>query len=195
MCNVLNNLCINIVTEVSKQDMTEKLIIEQIKKKERKAQEKFYLKYATQMFRLVYIYVYNNQDAESIVNQGFFKVFNNIHAFIYQGETKLTAWIKKIMINEALIFLRKKIKFTELTDNLSIKTQTYIKTDHNLILEDYSNLLRKLPQKLRTVFNLYAIEGFSHKEIAQMLNIREVSSRVYLLRARELLQKYILDIE
>lgn len=168
--------------------MIEKLI-EQLKKSDRKAQKEFYFKYAAQMFRLVYRYVNNEHDAGSIVNYGFFKIFTGINKFIYQDESRFMAWIKRIMINESLIFLRKKVTYSNLTDNLSHDSSYDNIPDVNLILEDYYNLLRELPDKLRTVINLYAIDGYSHKEIASLLNIKETSSRVYLFRAREFLQK------
>ncbi len=143
------------------------------------------------MFRVAYRYVKNNSDAGSIVNTGFYKIFNNIDTFIYKDENKLLAWMKKIVINEALMFLRnkKKIKHLEINDNEQFSSREY--SDNNLLAEDYYTLITELPEDLKTVFNLYAIDGYSHKEISDYLNITESSSRVYLSRARKILQEKI----
>ena len=97
--------------------------------------------------------------------------------------------MKKIMVNETLIFLRHKYNYVELDDIQSDVLLSKDKPDNNLLLEEYYELIRELPYDLRTIFNLYAIEGYSHKEIAKQLNIQESSSRVYLTRARKILQK------
>ena len=168
--------------------MSEKLL-NQIISKNKKAQQEFYFKYSAQMFRLAYRYVNNEQDAGSIVNIGFFKIFNNINKFTYRNEISFIAWMKKIIINETLTFLRQKIAYYDLPENQSNLLITENIPENNLLLEDYYNLIRKLPQDLRIVFNLFAIEGFSHREIAEQLNIKESSSRVYLTRARKILRQ------
>ncbi len=172
--------------------MTEKLI-DQVKQNEKKAQEEFYHRYSVQMFRLIYRYVNNEQDAGSIVNNGFHKIFNSISRFQYHNEISLIAWMKKIVINEALTFLRQKFNYRDIDDihpDMMVHADT---PENNLMLEDYYNLIRELPQDLRTVFNLYAIDGYLHKEIARILDINESSSRVYLMRARRILQQNLND--
>ena len=168
--------------------MTEELI-EQIKQNNRKAQEEFYKRYSVRMFRLTYRYVNNEHDAGSIVNKGFYQIFNGINRFKYNNEISFIAWMSKIVINEALSFLRQNVSYNELDDNQSDLMTNENIPDNDLLLEDYYNLIRKLPQDLRTVFNLYAIDGYPHKEIAIKLNIKESSSRVYLMRARKILQQ------
>ncbi len=168
--------------------MTERLI-EQIKQKKRRAQEEFYKRFSVQMFRLTYRYVNNEQDAGSIVNISFYKIFNAIERFNYNNEISLIAWMNKIVINEALIFLRHKVVYNETEETkLNFVSNENI-LENNLLLEDYYYLIRKLPLDLRTVFNLYALDGYTHKEIARKLNIKESSSRVYLMRARKVLQQ------
>ena len=176
---------------MKKNSMTEE-VINQLKRNKRKAQHEFYNKYSVQMFRLAYRYVYNEQDAADIVNSGFYKIFSNINRFIYKNELSMLAWMKKIIINEALSFLRKKFTYSELDEIPSEEMFSGEIPDTDLMLEDYYNLIRKLPDDLRTVFNLYAIEGYSHKEIAVSLNIKEASSRVYLTRARKMLQENLI---
>ena len=169
--------------------MTE-ILIHRIIKKEKKAQEEFYKKYSPQMFRLIYRYVKNEADAGSILNMGFFKIFSKIEGIIYINEISFVSWMKKIMINEALMFLRQNDHFINIEschDELPQDETNCPDTD--LMIEDYYLLIRQLPQDLRTVFNLFAIDGFSHKEIAAELKISESSSRVYLTRARKLLKR------
>jgi RNA polymerase sigma factor (sigma-70 family) len=166
------------------------ILIHRIKQKEKKAQEEFYKKFASQMFRLVYRYVKNESDASSVLNMGFFKIFTGIDRFIYTTEISFMAWMKKIMVNESLMFLRQETHFISIdTCNVEAPFDEAECADNGLVIEDYYFLIRQLPQDLRTVFNLYAIDGYSHKEIATELNITESSSRVYLVRAREILRK------
>jgi RNA polymerase sigma-70 factor (ECF subfamily) len=169
--------------------MPEKLI-HRIIKKEKQAQEEFYKKYSPQMFRLVYRYVKNETDAGSIVNIGFFKIFSKIERINYINEISFIAWMKKIMINESLMFLRQNDHFIDIdTCFEEVPPDEVNCPDTGLLIEDYYLLIRQLPVDLRIVFNLFAIDGFSHKEIAANLNITESSSRVYLARARALLKK------
>jgi RNA polymerase sigma factor (sigma-70 family) len=176
-------------------NMTE-ILIHRIKQKERKAQEEFYKKYSPRMFRLIYRYIGNETDAGSILNMGFFKIFNKIDQLIYINDICFIAWMKKIMINESLMFLRQHCPCLDI-DHYSdeLYDAEDMSPDHRLKLEDYDTLIRHLPHELRTVFNLYAIDGFSHKEIAAELNIKESSSRVYLTRARVLLQKSLTELK
>jgi len=172
------------------------LLIHRIRQKEKKAQEEFYKKYSGQMFRLVYRYVGNETDAGSILNIGFYKIFSNIDKLNYLSEISFLAWMKKIMINESLMFLRQHCSYIEIDASAEqLPVDEYYNPDCRLIVEDYYNFIKQLPCDLRRVFNLYAIDGFSHKEIAEELNITESSSRVYLTRARVLLRKNLNGIK
>jgi len=168
--------------------MTEQLL-ESVREKKRQSQQEFYYKYSVQLFRVAYRYVNNECDAGSILNSGFYKIFNNIAKFIYINEKSLIAWMKKIIVNEALLFLRGRFKYDEIQNTGIEAISIEDPTENNLILGDYYRLIQELPDDLRTVFNLYAIDGFSHKEISDQLNIKESSSRVYLMRARIILQE------
>lgn len=167
-------------------------LLKKLKSKDRMAQHDFYKQFSVRIFRLVYRYVSNEQDAGSIVNGAFFKMFSNIRDFEYKDQVSMLAWMKKIAVNEALMFLRQKVTFVEMDDNVTNDQVIDVGPGDNLVIEDYYRLIMTLPVELRTVFNLYAIEGFNHGEIALKLNISESSSRVYLLRARRLLQNYLL---
>lgn len=166
------------------------ILIHRIIKKEKRAQEEFYKKYSPQMFRIIYRYVKNEADAGSILNMGFFRIFSNIEKIIFINEISFIGWMKKIMINESLMFLRQNDHFVNIdTCCEELPPDEDNCPDTGLMIEDYYLLIRQLPQDLRTVFNLFAIDGFSHKEIAAELNISESSSRVYLTRARTMLRR------
>ncbi len=168
--------------------MIEKLL-NQVRKKKRKAQERFYRRYSKQLFLVSYRYVNNELDAGSIVNMSFFKIFNHLDNFDYVNEQKLVAWMKRIVINEALGFIRSQAAFVPLPEsNFDLPSSENL-TDQNLLLEDYYCAIKALPSDLKTVFNMYVIDGYSHKEIAQTIEIKESSSRVYLTRARNLLKE------
>jgi len=170
------------------------ILIHRIITNEKKAQEEFYKKYSPQMFRLVYRYVRNEADAASILNIGFFKIFSKIQGMNYINEISFIGWMKKIMINESLMYLRQNDHFIDIDtcfEELHPDEENCPET--GLMLEDYYLMIRQLPDDLRTVFNLFAIDGFSHKEIAAELKISESSSRVYLSRARTLLKRSLIS--
>lgn len=166
-------------------------LINLIKKNDRKAQEQLYKQFADKMFLACYRYVNNETDASEILNSGFYRAFTNINTFEYHNEIAFECWLRKIIINEALMFLRQKNRkglFLDFDQEIN-KSLTF--SENHMIEEDYYMLLQKLPDGYRIVFNLYAIEGYSHSEIAEMLDISESTSRSQLSRAREMLQKLI----
>ena len=136
-------------------------------------------------------YINLREDAEEIMLQGFEKFFRQCKSFLFQGEGAFTNYLKKAMINECLMFLRKrKIVFEE------IDTDTLMQSPGETVIENLSSkeifeLIRRLPQGYRTVFNLFIMEQLSHKEISQLLGISEGTSKSQLSKARILLQKMI----
>jgi RNA polymerase sigma-70 factor (ECF subfamily) len=166
-------------------------LIELLKKNDRKAQEKLYKVYANRMFLTCHRYLNNEDDAAEILNTGFYKAFVAITNFEFINEIAFECWLRKIMINEALMFLRKKSK-NDLFNETELETITNLSVSENYMQsEDYYFLLQKLPTGFRMVFNLFAIEGYNHSEIAELLNISESTSRSQLSRARAMLQKLI----
>lgn len=138
------------------------------------------------MFGICRRYIKNEQDAEDVMINGFFKVFTKIHQF--DGKGSFPAWMKRIMINESLMFLRK------YNMNLSVEiaeNHAIIKSDAESVLveKEILKLLDYLPVGYRTVFNLFAIEGFSHKEIAEKLKISVNTSKSQLGKARKKLKQ------
>jgi RNA polymerase sigma-70 factor (ECF subfamily) len=170
-------------------------LISNLRRKDKRTQEYFYKTFAKPMFLLCYRYLNNEQEASEILNDGFHKVFTQIDKFQNGGVSGLKAWTKKIMINECLQHLRqrKNIHFVESID-IPSDDATY-KPDQELNATTYYNLISRLPTGYRTVFNLYVIEGYSHNEIADILNITENTSKSHLLRARNLLKEKIQNQE
>lgn len=161
-----------------------------MKQGDRKAQKELYESHAPIMFGVCRRYIKNEQDAEDVMINGFFKVFTKIEQFNEKGSFE--GWIRRIMVNESLMFLRK------YNMNLSIElneTQavTEMDADSQIREEDILKLLDYLPVGYRTVFNLYVIEGFSHKEIAAQLGVSINTSKSQLIKARKKLQQLILN--
>jgi len=138
-------------------------------------------------------YVKSPQDAEEIMLDGFYKFFKNLPSFAYQGEAALFVWIKKIMINECLMFLRKKNVFSIVSDSNAEDIPLEEEAINNLSAAEIFNLIIQLPVGYRTVFNLYEIEGMGHKEIAALLGISEGTSKSQLSKSKILLQKMLLQ--
>jgi RNA polymerase sigma factor (sigma-70 family) len=149
--------------------------------------------YADPMMVLCCRYVKNREDAEEIMLDGFYKFFKNIVSFQYMGETALYAWIKRIMINECLMFLRKKNAFVMTTETEAEQLGFSEDVLNKLSTAEIFKLIVQLPVGYRTVFNLFAVEGMSHKEIAAVLKITDGTSKSQLNKARALLQKMILQ--
>jgi RNA polymerase sigma-70 factor (ECF subfamily) len=147
---------------------------------------------ADKLLMLCRRYVKNREDAEEMMLNGFYKFFKNLSSFSYQGEAALFAWMKKIMINECLMFLRKKNVFTISSDLVAEEVSLSEQALDNLSAAEIFNLVVQLPVGYRTVFNLYEIEGMSHKEIAVLLNISEGTSKSQLSKSKALLQKMLL---
>ena len=167
--------------------MIEKHIVKLCLKGNRKAQKLLYDSYAEKMFVHCYRYTKQKEDAEEIVSEGFVKVFLNLSNVEYRDAPSFEGWIKRIMINECLMFLRKKERLG--FDEMEMTTaEAPFNVEGILEAEDIYSLIVALPIGYRTVFNLYAIEGFSHKEIAQQLGIKESTSRSQLAKGRRMLK-------
>lgn len=173
--------------------MEEQTLIKQCKARNHFAQRKLYEQYVSKIFLVVMRYVADAQTAEEITADCFIKCFEKMELFAYQGEGSLGAWLKKIAVNECLSYLRKrKIRFEaeeKIIDQLDYSTMNtaFSKMQHDEIVQT----ILQLPEGYRTVFNLFSIEGFTHAEIAQQLNISEETSRSQLYKARLALQKNI----
>jgi len=158
---------------------------------ERWAQELLYKEYYATMMPLCQRYATNKEDALDIMHEGFIKVFKHIHK--YQPGTSLSAWMKRIMINTAIDFYRKAVRRrTEDLDNAYRVSSNDPNAINLLAAEEIIECLQELSPSYRSIFNLYIIEGYSHREIADTLGISESTSRSNLVKARAKLKKLLL---
>jgi|AntAceMinimDraft_5_1070358.scaffolds.fasta_scaffold53101_2 RNA polymerase sigma-70 factor (ECF subfamily) len=165
-------------------------LIKALKKEDAKAQRQLYDKYSSKMLGVCMRYVGDQMTAEDVLVEGFMKVFSKIEQFKEEGS--LEGWIRRIMVNEALSYLRQKKRSLEDTDlDEAQRVADTVQADELLEAEDMKQMIDRLPSGYRTVFNLYAIEGYSHAEVAAMLRITESTSKSQLHRARALLQQYV----
>lgn len=156
------------------------------------AQKYLYDQYVTQMFLVCRRYVKTDSIAEEGMLNGFLKFFNQLGNFEYKNEAATTGWLKKIMINECLQQLRQKNSFLLAAEEEA--AEIYIEEDaiNNLSAEEIFKIITQLPVGYRTVFNLYAVEGRSHKEIADQLGISEGTSKSQLSKAKQMLQNLLI---
>ncbi len=152
-------------------------LIKEAKQGSTAAQKCLFDQFAEKMLLVCQRYVKSPQDAEELLLDGFYKFFTKIASFTYQGDAALYSWLKRIMINECLMFLRAKNVFTIVTEATAEEIPLQEEALDNLSAEEIFRLIVQLPVGYRTVFNLYAIEGMNHGEIAGMLNISEGTSR------------------
>lgn len=139
-------------------------------------------------------YVNDMETARDLLQDGFVRVFMNIHS--YTGTGSFEGWLRKIFVNGALEYLRKSDVLRESTDldSSADLVQSDSSAIEHLSAAELMKLIQKLPVGFRTVFNMFAIEGYSHKEISEALGITESTSRSQFTRARQLLQKRIKEL-
>jgi RNA polymerase sigma-70 factor (ECF subfamily) len=155
--------------------------------RERWAQQKLYEEYYGKMMGVCLRYANNEDDALDILHEGFIKVFKHIAS--YQPGTSLTAWIRRVMVNTAIDYYRKNIRRrTEDIESAYDLSNEDADAISQCSEKDILNAIQQLTPAYRTVFNLYVIEGFSHREIAEQLDITESTSRSNLVKARLKLQ-------
>ena len=172
--------------------MTEEALINGCLHNDPNAQQELYLKYSPKMLSVCYRYAKNREDAEDMLQEGFIKILTQIHQFQHLGA--LEGWMRRIIVHTCINHLKKHKKFSETIDIANIAGM-YI-TDENipsiLHAKQVVECIRLLPLGYRTVLNLYAIEGFAHKEIAEILDIQESTSRSQYNRAKVLLEDILL---
>jgi len=175
-------------------NLTESQLIEGCVRRDKRAQRQLYDLYAKRMAAVCMRYCGNYEIALDLMHDGFIKIFTNIES--YSGQGFFEAWMRKIFVNTSLEYLRKN---DALRNSNEIDEEIQIMSTEASIIEQLSaneimTLIQELPLGFRTVFNLYAIEGYSHAEIAKTLNINESSSRSQFSRARAILQAKITDL-
>lgn len=159
-------------------------------KNDRKQQELLYRALAPRMLAVCMRYANDKDEAQDILQEGFIKMFNNVHN--YRGEGSLEGWVRRIMVHCAISRYRKLkplVLVEDFTEGHYAFSESY--NTHGLEVNDLLRMIRKLPKAYRSVFNMYAIEGYSHQEIGNILGITELLSRTNLCRARAILKQMI----
>lgn len=171
--------------------MNEEQLIKGCRKGDRLAQKELYEKFSRKMMGVCLRYANDRETARDLLQDGFVKVYTNIDS--YSGMGSFEGWMRRIFVNCALENLRKSDVLKEATDLDS--SSDLIEPDASVIehlsAQELMSLIQELPPGFKAVFNLFAIEGYSHKEIGDMLHITESTSRSQYTRARQLLQKTI----
>tara|TARA_R110000751_G_scaffold42429_5_gene98571 strand:+ start:466 stop:1035 length:570 start_codon:yes stop_codon:yes gene_type:complete len=164
----------------------EKQLIKKAANGNRDAQRALYNLHAPKMLSVCRRYLKDVMQAEEAMCNGFLKVFKNLKSF--RDEGSFEGWIRRIMVNESISYLRKeeKITFTDLKEDFS--DASYSPQDSDLEVEHIQALIDELPEGYRAVFVMYAVEGYKHQEIAKLLEISESTSKSQLFKARKLLQ-------
>ncbi|MCO6496823.1 MAG: sigma-70 family RNA polymerase sigma factor [Chitinophagaceae bacterium] len=172
--------------------MTEELMIQGCRENLPNAQKAMYKRFSAKMLGVCYRYARNQEDAEDMLQEGFIKVFSQIHQF--KGEGSLEGWIRTIIVHTCINHLKKNKKFTESVSLVyanDVRIRDY-SVPSVLQAKQVVECIRSLPLGYRTVLNLYAIEGFSHKEIGEILEIAESTSRSQYTRAKALLEEILI---
>ena len=176
--------------------MTEEQLIRACIKEDPASQKEVFERFGSRMLGVCHRYARTPSDAEDILQDAFIKVFDKIHQFKFEGSFE--GWIRNIVVNTALkkYTLRryeKEVSGYEISDKdeSSMEPSSY----SHLSQKEIMDLINKLPDGYRIVFNLYVIEGYQHDEIAEMLGIQAGTSRSQLVKARNLLQKQILALQ
>ncbi len=166
--------------------MTEQQLIAAVKKGQRKAQKLLYDRYSPQMFGVAKRYVKITEDAEDVLISAFFKAMTNIAQF--SGKGSFEGWIRRIVVNESLMLLRKRHNFNLTVESENFDVQTDMTVEEDLAAQDLLRYLEELPHGYRTVFNLYVLEGYKHREIAEHLGISINTSKSQLILAKKRLK-------
>jgi RNA polymerase sigma-70 factor (ECF subfamily) len=170
-------------------------LIERCRKQDRRAQLKIYNKYCDAMYYVALRFLKNQHEAEEAMQEGFIKAFSKLHQFT--GEVTFGAWLKRIVINTSLDMLKaKKLNL------IAINEQTLGKVEEEdnwsiadeISVEQVKDCIAQLPDKYRFALMLFLIEGYDHEEIAQILNITQVSSRTLVHRGKKKLQEQLKHI-
>ena len=163
-------------------------LIKQCAKNDRRAQKEIYQLFSGKLFSICLKYSKNKEEAQDNFQDGFITIFNKIDQFNFKGSFE--GWAKRVMLNTVLLKYRKKrvlnIVSEEIPDEVVVDVD-----DDEISLDFLLNLIRELPERYRLVFNLYVLDGYSHKQIAEMLTIAEGTSKSNLARARAILKQKI----
>lgn len=172
--------------------MTEQAIIAGCLHNDATSQRELYNKYSPKMLSVCYRFAQNREDAEDMLQEGFIKIFTQMHTF--QNKGAFEGWVRRIVVHTCINFLKKYKKFNENID-LNYAQNIYAKEETIPSImqgKQVTDCIRLLPVGYRTVLNLYAIEGYSHREIGELLEIEESTSRSQYTRAKTMLESILI---
>jgi RNA polymerase sigma factor (sigma-70 family) len=172
--------------------MTEEAILQGCLHNQPVAQRELYNRFSPKMLAVCYRFAHNREDAEDMLQEAFIKVFSQIHTF--QNKGAFEGWIRRIIVHTCINHLKKNKRFNESVDIINASSIQVREESIPSIVQakQIVECIRLLPIGYRTVLNLYAIEGYSHKEIAEMLDIEESTSRSQYTRAKQMLEEILL---
>jgi RNA polymerase sigma factor (sigma-70 family) len=170
-------------------------LIARCKAGERKAQELLYKQFAAKMLGVCMRYAVDKMEAEDMLQNGFMKVFKKLDD--YRGDGAFEGWVRRIMVHSSIEYYRKHHKMVQVMDVTEMNNEPSVNPAAmaNMGVKDLMNIIQKLSPGYRMVFNLYAIDGYSHKEIAEIVGITEGASKSQLSRARTILKEQVLKME
>jgi RNA polymerase sigma factor (sigma-70 family) len=177
-----------------KSGITDQELVQRCMKNDVGAQKLLFEQYSPMLLGVSYRYANTEDDAHEILQLGFVKIFNNLSKFKFQSS--LSTWLTRVVINTALNYLKanEKVKWESDIDTLTENHDFVVEQLHQMDLKLLMNCIQELPTGYRIVLNMFAIEGFSHKEIAAELNITESTSRSQFVRAKALLEKKLISL-
>jgi len=176
---------------MSESEVNEKQLISDCLRGDRNAQKKLYEHFSGKLMGVCMRYCKDRETAKDLLHDGFLKIFTHLDSF--EGKGSFEGWMRRIMVNTALEYLRKQ---TEEGYSRDIEEAFTLTNGDYSVLEkmqadELIKMIQRLPDAYRTTFNLFVIEGYSHREISVAMNITESSSRVYLTRAKQFLQNML----
>lgn len=172
--------------------MTEEAILKGCLQNEPTAQRELYNRYSPKMLSVCYRFAHNREDAEDMLQEGFIKVFSQMHTFGNRGAFE--GWVRRIIVHTCINILKKNKRFNESVDIIhATAVQVREESVPSIVqAKQIVECIRMLPMGYRTVLNLYAIEGYSHREIGTMLEIEESTSRSQYTRAKAMLEDILI---
>ena len=176
--------------------MTEQLV-KRIRNHDQRAMSQLYHQYVGMLSSVCYRYVTAESDAKDVLQNSFVKIFKSIPSFEYRGEKAFKGWMTRVVVNEALNYLKEEKRMSFVTQDVTtlqqIPDEGELDTEY-VSPDELHQMVSELPDGYRMVVNLYVFEGFSHKKIAEMLGIKEVTSASQFYHAKQLLARKIKDL-
>lgn len=174
-------------------------LVERIRNHDQRAMGILYQRYVGMLSSVCYRYVPNEYDAKDVLQNSFVKIFTAMPVFDYRGEQALKSWLVRVVVNEALNFLKERKKLQYVEQDVTRMPQVAVEEEpepdsEGISADELHRMVRSLPDGYRTVFNLYVFEGCSHKQIAEQLGVKEATSASQLYHAKRLLARKIKNI-